>query len=81
MIDLSGIKGDLKTTVPGAVVILATLGLIFQIINLDTWLSVAGFALGGGLVLTNSQHPGLGALIGKLLIDAGPPEALKPPGA
>jgi hypothetical protein len=52
--DLSGIKGDLKTTVMGGVAIAATVALIFKAIDLQTWMAVCGFALGGGLVLTNS---------------------------
>jgi hypothetical protein len=28
--------------------------LIFKAIDLQTWMAVCGFALGGGLVLTNS---------------------------
>ena len=55
--DLSGIKGDPKTTVMGGVAIAATVALIFKAIDHTTWVSICGFALGGGLVLTNSSKP------------------------
>jgi fucose permease len=52
--DFSGITGDPKTTVAGAGVIVMTLALIFHAVDMQTWLAVSGFLLGGGLVLTNS---------------------------
>lgn len=55
--NFSGIKGDMKTTVMGAIALAATVALIFKAIDFPTWSAICGVTLGGGLVLTNSSKP------------------------